>query len=75
MESHVLIRVKTIDNKITDFSLNISNKVLDLKQAIQEVGLPIILYKKLNIPVDKQRLIYQGRLMENSDSFSKIKVN
>jgi hypothetical protein len=38
MESHVLIRVKTIDNKITEFQLNLQKNVLDLKKAIEEVG-------------------------------------
>ncbi|CAD8142037.1 unnamed protein product [Paramecium octaurelia] len=65
METQITLKIKTLDNQITSFSIDPNNTVQQLKNVIQN---------KLNIPFDKQRLIYQGRVLENNKTLQDYKL-
>ncbi|CAD8052056.1 unnamed protein product [Paramecium sonneborni] len=65
METQIILKIKTLDNQITPFAIDPNNTVQQLKNIIQT---------KLNIPLDKQRLIYQGRVLENNKSLQEYKL-
>ncbi|CAD8048593.1 unnamed protein product [Paramecium sonneborni] len=65
METQIILKIKTLDNQITSFAIDPNNTVQQLKNEIQT---------KLNIPLDKQRLIYQGRVLENNKTLQDYKL-
>ncbi|CAK55813.1 unnamed protein product (macronuclear) [Paramecium tetraurelia] len=65
METQISLKIKTLDNQITTFVVDPNNTVQQLKNVIQT---------QLNIPFDKQRLIYQGRVLENNKTLQEYKL-
>ncbi|CAD8136736.1 unnamed protein product [Paramecium pentaurelia] len=65
METQITLKIKTLDNQITSLVVDPNNTVQQLKQVIQT---------QLNIPFDKQRLIYQGRVLENNKTLQDYKL-
>ncbi|KAM3131610.1 hypothetical protein pb186bvf_016274 [Paramecium bursaria] len=65
MDHFIQIKVKTTDNKITEFQISPTETILTLKEYIQE---------KLQIPTDKQRLIFQGRVLEDAKTIQESKI-
>jgi Ubiquitin family len=59
------IKVKTIDNQIFDFEVKPAETILNLKNQI---------LAKLQVPIDRQRLIFRGKLLNNTDTFLQLKV-
>jgi uncharacterized ubiquitin-like protein YukD len=58
MEEHQIdIRIKTLNNKIFDFSLPKNITILELKNNIME---------RMEVPICKQRIVHKGKLMQNN---------
>ena len=64
--NYIRIKIKTIDSNIHDIIFDESNPTIkDLKKKIEF---------KLKLPTANQRLIYQGRLLQDNQIFSDYKI-
>ena len=61
----ISIKIQTLDNTYS-FKINQSSTILQLKEEIS---------KKYNIPIDKQRLIFQGKFLKENDKLSFYKIS
>jgi hypothetical protein len=59
------IRLKTLDNSLHDLEFDPYLPIHDLK---------LLISSKLRIPYNRQRLIYQGKLLLNQDILKEMKV-
>lgn len=66
-ESQITFKVKTSGDSIHTITISESVTVLDLKTKLSGED-----YE--NIPVDRQRLIYSGRVLKNDDALSTYKI-
>ena len=68
------IKVKTIDGN--EFCVNISktHKIGELKGKIEEVSPFLLTYQLTQVPVNKQRLIFQGKLLKDNDLIESYKI-
>jgi hypothetical protein len=55
-----------VDGRVTRLEVKLSNTVLDVKSLIKE---------KEGTPIDSQRIIYDGRQLENEHTLSYCRVN
>ena len=60
----ISIKIQTLDNTYS-FKINQSATILQLKEEI---------YKKYNIPIDRQRLIFQGKFLKETENLSFYKI-
>lgn len=65
-EKEFLLRIKTIDNKIHEVLVKNNTKIIELKEKIKS---------KLEINTLEQRLIFQGKVLENTETLEKYKIN
>lgn len=66
-ESQITFKVKTSGDSTHTITMSESATVLDLKTKLAGTD-----YE--NIPVDRQRLIYSGRVLKNDDNLSTYKI-
>ena len=66
------VKIRTLDNEFM-VNVNAENKVEELKKSI-ETG-KYLLIQVSNVPTDRQRLIFRGRLLKDSDSISHYKIS
>jgi ubiquilin len=66
-DAQVTFKVKTSGDKTHTITMSESAKVLDLKTKLAGEEFE-------NVPVDRQRLIYSGRVMKNDDALSAYKI-
>ena len=72
MESKFLnIKVKTLDNSLHEIEISPESFISDLKLEIEKVT---FLNQNLKVPMDKQRLIFQGKLLNNAERILNYKV-
>lgn len=76
MESKTInIKIKTLDNSLHEFNVNKDMSVIELKNRINEVKFCMIAkLQQMKIPIHRQRIIFQGKMMKNSDNLSNYKV-
>jgi ubiquilin len=61
------VKVKTMDGKVTEFEVDPNISVEDFKLEVEQ---------KMNVPVNRQRLIYKSRLLKEGDKLDQhIKKN
>jgi len=60
------IKIKTLDNSLHEFTVTKETSVDDLKNKIAA---------KINVPVNRQRIIFQGKMLKNHDNMATYKVN
>lgn len=68
------IKIRTLDGEF-QVKINIENKVEVLKRKIEDVN--NILYNQIQIskvPINRQRLIFRGKLLKDSDELSLYKI-
>lgn len=78
----IVVKIKTLDNALHEVKISREASIENLKIEILNVdsiiytGVTFLLYffQKLNIPLDKQRLIFQGKLLLNHELLSQLKV-
>ena len=56
-ERQISIKIKTLDDKITELNLSQNATILSLKNAIRD---------EMNVPLDRQRLLFKGKMLEDS---------
>ena len=56
-EIQISIKIKTLDDKITELNLSQNATILSLKNAIRD---------EMNVPLDRQRLLFKGKMLEDS---------
>ncbi|WZH40472.1 Ubiquitin dsk2 [Fusarium acuminatum] len=66
-DSQITFKVKTSSESTHSVTMNDTSTVLDLKTKLAGEDFE-------NIPVDRQRLIYSGRVMKNDDALSTYKI-
>lgn len=66
--AHVTFKVKTSSDTTHTVTMAESASVLDLKTKLSAPDLE-------NVPVDRQRLIYSGRVMKNDNALATYKIN
>ncbi|KAM0217850.1 hypothetical protein ACHAPQ_010793 [Fusarium lateritium] len=66
-DSQITFKVKTSSDSTHSITMNDTATVLDLKTKLAGEDFE-------NIPVDRQRLIYSGRVMKNDDALSTYKI-
>lgn len=66
-DAQVTFKVKTSSDSTHAITMSESASVLDLKTKLSGEAFE-------NIPVDRQRLIYSGRVMKNDDPLSNYKI-
>jgi hypothetical protein len=66
------IKIRTLDGEF-QVNASVENKVEELKKRIQDVI--IILNKVSKVPTGRQRLIYRGKLLKDSDVLSSYKIS
>lgn len=66
-DSQITFKVKTSSESTHSVTMNDTATVLDLKTKLAGEDFE-------NIPVDRQRLIYSGRVMKNDDALSTYKI-
>ena len=59
----ISIKIQTLDNAFS-LKINPAETILALKEKIT---------KKYNIPIDKQRLIFQGKYLKDEEKMVKLK--
>ena len=59
------IQIKTLNNKIFDFSLPKNITILELKNNIME---------RMEVPICKQRIVYKGKLMQNNKTLESYNI-
>lgn len=65
--NYIRIKIKTIDSNIHEFVFDeINPQVKEIKKKVEI---------KLKIPVNKQRLIYQGKVLQDNSCFSDYKLD
>ena len=65
IDEFCIVRVKTMDERETRIAVRLSEKVVDLKSKI---------FEKLDIPVDRQRLIFLGKQLKDDLTLDECKV-
>ncbi|GAB1310243.1 Deubiquitination-protection protein dph1 [Madurella fahalii] len=66
-DAQITFKVKTVGDKTHTITMSESATVLDLKTMLAEANFE-------DIPVERQRLIYSGRIMKDSDALSVYKI-
>lgn len=66
-DAQVTFKVKTVGDKAHTITMSESAAVLDLKTMLATADFE-------DIPVERQRLIYSGRIMKDSDALSVYKI-
>jgi len=59
------IKIKTLDNSLHEFTVTKETSVADLKNKIAA---------KINVPVNRQRIIFQGKMLKNHDNMGAYKI-
>jgi len=59
------IHIKTLDNKKEDFDVDVDHTVLDLKKLI---------FERLSHPVENQKVIYMGKILDDNLSLESYKI-
>jgi len=59
------IKIKTLDNSLHEFTVTKETSVDDLKNKIAA---------KINVPVNRQRIIFQGKMLKNHDNMATYKI-
>ena len=66
-EEPLRIKVKTMDDCIFEYELQPTDTVLKLKELISEVKKKC-LFQEIEIPVERQRIIFMGKLLKDGAS-------
>ena len=67
VENGFSIFVKTLTHQIYDITIGAENTVYDLKLTVRN-------HDKLGIPIDQQRLIFEGKQMEDGRTVSSYNI-
>jgi len=61
----MIIYIKTLNNEKFEFDINLEQSVMDLKKLI---------FEKSNHPIENQKIIYMGRVLNNTDILNHYKI-
>jgi hypothetical protein len=68
------IRIQTFDS-VMPLTIRRSATIQELKDKINDVKLLLNFFKCFNIPASKQRLIFQGKLLQGTEKLKSYKIS